>query len=90
MKICEQKMREDRKRKIISIEEKRKALLRLEVGKSAKKIVNELGVGESTICDWKKNRNETEKLCTYHADNFAISSKKKSRKRKTLKTRQYK
>lgn len=56
-----------RKKVVLSIEQKLNAVKRLEAGESGKKIALELGVGSSTVSDWKKNRVQLETWCSEQA-----------------------
>ncbi|XP_018574376.1 jerky protein homolog-like [Anoplophora glabripennis] len=49
-----------RKRVVISLQKKLEALERIRKGESLKKLASELGVGENTVGDWKRNRNKLE------------------------------
>lgn len=53
-----------RKRIVVSLEKKLEALKHLDQGQTIKKVANELGVGEATVGDWKKKREEIEKWCS--------------------------
>ncbi|XKL60101.1 hypothetical protein PGB90_001117 [Kerria lacca] len=75
-----------RKKKVISIDEKYEAIQRLDAGESAVKIAEDLGVGRSTVGDWKKNRDEIERWCSVHAGS---SGSKPVKKRKTMKKSEY-
>jgi transposase-like protein len=48
------KMGDKRKKVVVTMEEKLRAMQRLESGVTAKNIASELGVGKSTVGDWKK------------------------------------
>ena len=52
-----------RKRVVISIAQKLNALERLDKGESVQLICNELGVGKSTVNDWRRNRNSLQDYC---------------------------
>lgn len=60
-------MSEKRKKTVFSIEEKLRAIKRLDAGETAKKIAIEMGVGTSTVSDWKKSREKIEKWCSVQA-----------------------
>lgn len=47
-------MSNKRKKLCVSVEEKYRAIKRIDNGESAKKIALELGVGTSTVSDWRK------------------------------------
>ncbi|XP_054259713.1 jerky protein homolog-like [Macrosteles quadrilineatus] len=54
------------------MEDKLNALKRLQAGESAKKIASEMGVGTSTVSDWKKSREKIEKWCSNQASSSGI------------------
>lgn len=58
------------------MEEKIRAINRLDSGVTAKTIASELGVGKSTVSDWKKNRAEIEKWCAAQASESGIKKRK--------------
>lgn len=45
---------------------------RLQAGESAKKVASEMGVGTSTVSDWKKSREKIEKWCSNQASSSGI------------------
>lgn len=51
-----------RKRVVVTVGEKMAALERIDKGEAVLKIANELNVGENTVRDWKKNRQQLEKF----------------------------
>lgn len=53
-----------RKRVVISLQEKLKAVRRLDNGELLKNIAKDLGVGVSTVAEWRKNREKLEKWCS--------------------------
>ncbi|KAK9753286.1 Tc5 transposase DNA-binding domain [Popillia japonica] len=53
-----------RKRVVISLQEKLKAVRRLDNGDLLKNIANDLGVGVRTVAEWRKNREKLEKWCS--------------------------
>lgn len=65
-------MAEKRKKTVITIEDKLRALKRLDAGETAKKIASEMGVGTSTVSDWKKSREKIEKWCSNQAFSSGI------------------
>lgn len=66
------KMAGKRKKTVFSIEDKLGALKRLDAGETAKKIASEMGVGTSTVSDWKKSREKIEKWCSNQASGSGI------------------
>ncbi|XP_054284043.1 jerky protein homolog-like [Macrosteles quadrilineatus] len=71
---------EKRKKLFVSVEEKLRAIKRIDAGETAKKVAFELGVGTSTVSDWRKNREQIEKWCTSQP---SVSA---SKVRKTMRT----
>lgn len=70
-----------RKRVVISIEEKLKAIRRVEAGETIKAVAQNYGVGEVTVGDWKRNRTKIEQWCMKQASS--------SSGRKSMKTGEY-
>ena len=58
------------------MEEKLCALKRLDSGVMAKTIASELGVGKSTVGDWKKNRAEIENWCVSQSNGSGMKVRK--------------
>lgn len=56
-----------KKKTVVTMDEKLRSLKRLDAGETAKKIAVEMGVGTSTVSDWKKHRHEIEKWCSIQA-----------------------
>lgn len=52
-----------KKKLVISVDEKLKALKRLDDGETTEKIASSLKVAQSTVRMWKKNRSDIEKWC---------------------------
>lgn len=77
-------MSNKRKKIVVTIEQKLEAIKRLDSGESAKKIAFELGVGKSTVGDWKKQRAEIEKWCASQASGSGIKVRKTMQKGKHL------
>lgn len=67
-----------RKRKVVPIQEKLKAIRRIEAGETIKNVARDYGVGEVTVGDWKRNRTKIEDWCIKQASS---SSKRKSMKK---------
>ncbi|XP_039285834.1 tigger transposable element-derived protein 2 isoform X10 [Nilaparvata lugens] len=53
-----------RKRLVVTMEQKLKAIERLDKGESVKSISDELGVGVTTVNDWKRNKKSIQNYCT--------------------------
>lgn len=75
-------MSSSRKRTVVSLETKLKAIKRLDKGETIKRVDADLGVGEVTVGDWKRKRADIEKWCS-QKDNENDS------KRKTMKTGEF-
>ena len=60
----------------ISVFQKLEALKRIDNGEAAKKIAAEIGVGTSTISDWKKNRSKIESFSISTPENVLKSRKR--------------
>lgn len=73
--------RNKRKRVVITIEQKLEAIRRLDKGDLLKNVASDLGVGVSTISEWKKQREKIEKWSS------VLTSPQPSRK--TMKTGEY-
>lgn len=57
------KMATKRKKVVVTMIKRLEALTRIDKGEPMKNIAAELGVGSSTVSDWKKNRKEIEYFC---------------------------
>uniref|UniRef100_A0A1B6LHZ8 HTH CENPB-type domain-containing protein n=1 Tax=Graphocephala atropunctata TaxID=36148 RepID=A0A1B6LHZ8_9HEMI len=75
-----------RKRIVVSLETKLKAIERLDKGETIKKVAAELGVGEVTVGDWKRKRSDIEKWVHQHVNASAGGS---GLPRKTMKKGEY-
>lgn len=73
-------MAEKRKKVVVTMEQKLQAIKRLDKGESAKKIAAEMGVGKSTVGDWKKGRSEIEKWCSMQTSSSGIKKVKMMKK----------
>ncbi|XP_044311435.1 jerky protein homolog-like [Varanus komodoensis] len=69
-------MGDKRKKVVVTMEEKLRAIKRLDSGVMAKTIASDLGVGKSTVGDWKKNRAEIEKWCAAQASGSGMKVRK--------------
>ena len=65
---------------MVTMEEKLKALQKLDSGESQKKVAFDWGVGESTVRGWIQNRSAIEKWCANQASDIGM------KRRKTMKT----
>ncbi|XP_066248165.1 jerky protein homolog-like [Euwallacea similis] len=70
-----------RKRIVVPVEKKLKAIRRIEAGETIKVVVRDYGVGEVTVGDWKRNRTKIEDRC--------INQASSSSGRKSMKTGDY-
>lgn len=57
-----------RKRVVVSMKERLRAIERLEIGESVKLISDEFGVGVTTVKDWRRNKNAIQDFCTQESD----------------------
>ncbi|MFS1564416.1 MAG: hypothetical protein ACL7AX_13685 [Candidatus Arsenophonus phytopathogenicus] len=64
-----------RKRVVLTMEAKLKALERLDKGESVKLICDEYGVGKSTVNDWRKNRKSIQDFCMQIESDRALSTR---------------
>ncbi|XP_054275152.1 tigger transposable element-derived protein 2-like [Macrosteles quadrilineatus] len=71
-----------RKKVTLSMEEKLRALQRLDAGEPLRIIAKDLGVGRSTVSDWKKHRLEIERWYANQTGNSSIKARKTMRKGK--------
>ncbi|KAG8259724.1 hypothetical protein J6590_108524 [Homalodisca vitripennis] len=69
-------MSERRKKIVVSMEEKFRAIQRMDAGESWITIAKELGVGKSTVGDWKKNRLVIEEWCKAQSSTSEIRQRK--------------
>lgn len=75
-------MTEKRKRVVLSMENKVKALYRLDKGEHIKSVALDLGVGESTVKDWRRNRKEIEKFCHQVESDVSLNTRSTLKKPK--------
>lgn len=66
----------NRKRVCVSLQQKLDVLQRLDHGESVIKLASELGVGVTTVKDWKKNRKDLEAYSTTVETDGALKSRK--------------
>lgn len=69
-----------RKRVVVSLETKFNAIKRLDNGESIKKVAADLGVGEVTVGDWRRKREEIEKYVNKSLSVGGVSSRKTLKK----------
>lgn len=62
------------------MEEKLHAIKRLEAGETVKKVAADIGVGTSTVSDWRKSRANIEKWCSTQASTSGIKKSKMMKK----------
>lgn len=70
--------RNKRKRIVVPIEEKLKAIRRIQAGETIKIVARDYGVGEVTVGDWNRNSTKIEEWCIKQASS---SSRRKSMKK---------
>lgn len=80
------KMSGKAKRKFVSIKEKLTALKRIDQGESLKKIAADYGVGETTVGDWRRNRNKIEQFSSVKCVDLTTSDRKSMKKSEYEKT----
>lgn len=68
----------------MSLEDKLKAIKRVDAGETLKKVAKDLGVGEVTVGDWRRKRESIEQWCSQKTVSGQIDKLKNSRK--TMKT----
>lgn len=64
-----------RKRHVVTMDQKLKAIERLDKGASVKSISDELGVGVTTVKDWKRNKKSIQDYCTQIESEKILSSR---------------
>lgn len=69
-----------RKRVVVSLKTKFEAIRRIDNGETIKKVAAELGVGEVTVGDWRRNRAEIEKWCSQRATIGNVNNPRKTMK----------
>lgn len=74
-------MSEKRKRVCVPLEKKLEALKRVDRGHTIRKVANELGVGEVTVGDWKRRRQELEEWCWRSFETDSVRVKRKTMKK---------
>lgn len=62
------------------MEEKLKALKRLDNGETLLKVAQDYNVGKTTVGDWKRNRNDIEKWCSQRVTATALEDRKTMKK----------
>lgn len=62
-----------RKRIVVPIEKKLKAIRRIEAGETIKNIARDYGVGEVTVGNWKRNSTKIEDWCIKQASSSSSS-----------------
>lgn len=72
---------EKRKKVVVSIDEKYKAIQRMDSGESAQAIAKSLGVGRTTVIGWQKSRVEIMNWCLSHAGPSTSKIERKTMKK---------
>lgn len=68
-----------RKHNFVSLEKKLDAIKRLDQGQTLRKVASELGVGEATVWDWKKKREDIKNWCSQRlVENGSVNSIRKT------------
>lgn len=73
-------MASKRKKVVVTMEEKLKALQRIDNGETLLKVAQDYNVGKTTVGDWKRNRNEIEKWCSQRATSTVLEDRKTMKK----------
>lgn len=73
-----------RKKVTVTIAKKLKALYRIDKGESLRSIAIDLGVGISTVSDWKKNRKEIEDFCAKMVSRDSLGNRGTIKKAKNV------
>lgn len=73
-----------RKKVVVTMDKRLDALRRIDKGESLKAIAEELGVGTSTVSDWKKNRNQIEDFCLKMMSKDSLEGRGTAKKAKNV------
>lgn len=73
-----------RKKVTVTIEKKLEALFRIDKGEPMKSVAVDLGVGTSTVSDWKKNRKEIEEFCAKMVSRDSLGNRGTIKKAKNV------
>ncbi|KAK1130636.1 hypothetical protein K0M31_020519 [Melipona bicolor] len=73
-----------RKKVIVTMAKKLEALYRIDKGEPLKSVAIDLGVGTSTVSDWKKNRKEIEDFCAKMVSRDSLGNRGTIKKAKNV------
>ncbi|XP_054011368.1 jerky protein homolog-like [Hylaeus anthracinus] len=73
-----------RKKVTLTMEKKLEALFRIDKGEPMKRVATDLGVGASTVSDWKKNRKEIEGFCAKMVSRDSLGNRGTIKKAKNV------
>ncbi|XP_076230936.1 cag [Calliopsis andreniformis] len=73
-----------RKKVIVTMEKKLEALSRIDKGEPLRRVAIDLGVGVSTVSDWKKNREEIEDFCAKMLSRDCLGNRGTTKKAKNV------
>ncbi|XP_017763087.1 PREDICTED: jerky protein homolog-like [Eufriesea mexicana] len=73
-----------RKKVTVTMEKKLEALFRIDKGEPLKSVAIDLGVGTSTVSDWKKNRKEIEDFCAKMVSRDSLGNRGTIKKAKNV------
>uniref|UniRef100_A0A1B6DA07 HTH CENPB-type domain-containing protein n=1 Tax=Clastoptera arizonana TaxID=38151 RepID=A0A1B6DA07_9HEMI len=78
--------KQKRKKIVLSMQDKLKALKRLDKGETMQKVTDDYGVGRRTVGDWRKIQSELEKWCSSRVTETNLKDRKTIKKRDYEKT----
>ncbi|XP_078037295.1 DNA-binding domain-containing protein cag [Augochlora pura] len=73
-----------RKKVTLTMKKKLEALFRIDNGEPLKRVAIDLGVGTSTVSDWKKNRKDIEDFCAKMVSRDSLSNRGTIKKAKNV------
>lgn len=78
-----------RKRVVVSMKERLRAIKRLEIGESVKLISDEFGVGVTTVKDWRRNKNAIQDFCTQIESDERLSTIRRTINTRLIRVREW-
>lgn len=78
-----------RKRVVVSMKERLRAIERLEIGESVKLISDEFGVGVTTVKDWRRNKNAIQDFCTQIESDERLSTIRRTINTRLIRVREW-
>uniref|UniRef100_A0A1B6DW69 HTH psq-type domain-containing protein n=1 Tax=Clastoptera arizonana TaxID=38151 RepID=A0A1B6DW69_9HEMI len=72
--------KQKRKKIVLSMQDKLKALKRLDKGETMQKVTDDYGVGRRTVGDWRKIQSELEKWCSSRVTETNLKDRKTIKK----------